>query len=379
MKIAIFTDTFAPDINGVARTLKRFTDYLRDHRIEYRVFAPESSKKVYSDNIYRFKSLKLFFYPDCKLAFPKMPQVKAELQRFQPDIIHVATPFNMGLCGLYYAKKLNIPIVGSYHTDFDKYLAFYDLQFLKKFLWKYMHWFHRPLRKIFVPSLDTKESLQKHGFTNLSIWTHGVDHSIFRPDVNFQAVRQKYNIQTKHILLYVGRIAPEKDVRLLPEIAEMLPEEVRNDVHWLVVGDGPIKQELEDKAPANMTFTGFLTGDDLVQAYAASDLFIFPSTTETFGNVVLESLACGTPVVAANAGGVRTIIQHGVTGLLCEEKDVKGFADSITQLIKNKDQRLQLAENGKNYALTQTWDAIFENLLYEYEEAIKPNTQVNPA
>src|SRR5699024_8475132 len=115
---------------------------------------------------------------------------------------------------------------------------------------------------------------------------------------------------------YVGRIAMEKDVHFLPDIANMLPDHIKDDVHWLIVGDGPLKRHLEKEAPANMTFTGFIEGLDLAHIYAASDLFVFPSSSETFGNVVLESLACGTPVIGTDAGGVKTIIQNGVTGWL---------------------------------------------------------------
>jgi glycosyltransferase involved in cell wall biosynthesis len=153
MKIAIFTDTFYPDINGVARTLKRLTSYFEEKNIAFKIFAPDSQSHEYSStNIHFFKSRSFFLYPECRLAFPNLLDIKSALQNFSPDLIHVATPFNIGLCGVYYAKKLNIPLVGSYHTNFDDYLHYYDLQFLSKIHWKYMHWFHRTCRKLFVPS-----------------------------------------------------------------------------------------------------------------------------------------------------------------------------------------------------------------------------------
>ncbi|MGZ4161429.1 MAG: glycosyltransferase, partial [Neobacillus sp.] len=153
MRIAIFTDTFHPDINGVARTLKQFTAYLEDQNIAYKIFAPDSHSNEYvSTHIHRFKSFSFFLYPECRLAFPNLLRIRSELQDFSPDIIHVVTPFNIGFAGVYLAKKLNIPLVGSYHTNFDYYLQFYDLQFLSKILWKYMSWFHRPCKKLFVPS-----------------------------------------------------------------------------------------------------------------------------------------------------------------------------------------------------------------------------------
>lgn len=371
MKIAIFTDTFAPDVNGVAKTLKRFTDFLSDKGLEYKVFAPKSaSQSIYSSDIYRFKSLPLFLYPECRFAFPNMLHVREELIQFKPDIIHVATPFNVGLCGLHYAKKLNIPLVGSYHTDFDKYLEYYDLQFLTKVLWRYMRWFHRPMRKIYVPSIDTKETLKKHGFMNIDIWSRGIDCSTFHPNFDRGAMLSRYGIKEKHVLLYVGRIAPEKDVVLLPDIHNSLPERVREDVHWLIVGDGPNQEELRKMAPENMTFTGFLSGQELAHVYAASDLFVFPSPTETFGNVVLEAIASGTPAIVANAGGVRTIVKHQRTGMLCEEKDIKGFAKAITELLLDRKRRREMGLNGRQYALTQTWDSIFEALLKGYEDSI---------
>ncbi|ART77720.1 glycosyltransferase family 4 protein [Sutcliffiella horikoshii] len=373
MKIAIFTDTFAPDVNGVAKTLKRFTNYLDNKGLEYRVFAPESTNKdLFSSQVHRFASLPFFLYPECRLALPNMLSVKAELLKFKPDLIHVATPFNIGLCGLHYAKKLDIPVVGSYHTDFDKYLEYYDLQFLTKVLWSYMRWFHRPLRKIFVPSTDTQNHLNKHGITNTAIWPRGVDCSIFYPRTSSQLLKNKFNIKEKHILTYVGRLAPEKDVTLLPKIQASLPPSIRHDVHWLIVGDGPLKQELHKDAPDNMSFAGFQSGQNLAEIYAGSDVFVFPSPTETFGNVVLESLASGTPVVGANAGGVKTIINQGVTGHLCNQNDAVSFASAITSLIEDDEKREQMGYAGRHYALEQSWDTIFERLLQDYKAALEP-------
>jgi glycosyltransferase involved in cell wall biosynthesis len=372
VKIAIFTDTFAPDVNGVARTLKRFTAYLEKKQIEYRVFAPVSSgEDLFSSHVHRFVSLPFFLYPECRIALPNMISVKAELQKFQPDIIHVATPFNIGLCGLHFAKKLNIPVVGSYHTDFDKYLEYYDLQFLTKFLWAYMRWFHRPLRKIFVPSLDTQEHLKKHGFTNTSIWPRGVDCNLFHPETPSSSIKEKFHIKEKYIISFVGRLAPEKDVLLLPAIEAALPQHIREHTHWLIVGDGPLKQDLMKQAPSNMTFAGFRSGSELTEIYAASDLFVFPSATETFGNVVLESLACGTPVIGADAGGVRTIIENGVTGILCPEKNIEAFSKAIASLLYDSSLRKEMGVAGRQYANLQSWDAIFERLLYNYRNALQ--------
>ncbi|WP_456277921.1 glycosyltransferase family 4 protein [Bacillus sp. AK128] len=372
MKIAIFTDTYTPQVNGVAKTLKRFTDFLEQEGHECIVFTPDCSDQLdhYSTHIHRFTSLPFFLYPECRLAIPNMNQVKQQLLKFQPDLIHVATPFNVGLCGIHYAKKLNIPLVGSYHTDFNQYLDYYELPFLAPLLWKYMRWFHRSFLKIFVPSLETKEQLKRQGFTNLYLWSRGVDSTLFKPNPLSSTIREQYQIKEKYILSYVGRLAPEKDIQTLSETIRSLPNHLQKQIHWLIVGDGPLKEELANQVPANVTFTGYLNGESLASIYSASDLFVFPSPTETFGNVVLEALACGTPVIGANSGGVKTIVSPGKTGILCEPRQIDSFVQAIDELLSNDTKRLQMSKAARQYALTQNWNAIFNDLLYEYETTI---------
>jgi len=371
MKIAIFTDTFYPDINGVAKTLKRLTNYLEDQGIAFKIFAPDSySNEYHSTNIHLFKSRSFFLYPECRLAFPNLLHIKSELKTFSPDLIHVATPFNIGLCGVYFAKKLNIPLVGSYHTNFEDYLHYYHLHFLSKFHWNYMHWFHQTCRKLFVPSLETHLQLKHHGFSNLEIWPRGVDCQLYHPHYDKNTVHNLYSIKERYLLTYVGRLAPEKDIKTLMSVAKSIPAELNVKLHWLIVGDGPLRKELEAQAAENMTFTGFLNEKSLAEVYSASDLFVFPSPTETFGNVVLESLASGTPVIGAKAGGVKNIIKAGVTGYLCRPGNVQEFSDAIIKILCNDGLREQMARAGRDYALTQRWDRIFEVLIWHYTNVI---------
>jgi glycosyltransferase involved in cell wall biosynthesis len=371
MKIAIFTDTFYPDINGVARTLKRLTDYLQKNHISYKVFAPRSNSTEYvSSHIHRFQSLPFFLYPECKLAIPNFAHIKKEIHQFAPDLIHVATPFNMGLTGVYFAKKQNIPLVGSYHTDFDQYLKYYDMEFLEKWVWQYMPWFHRSFEKLFVPSLETLLQLKKRNFHSLDIWPRGVDCQLFHPRYNQNVVREKYKITKKYILTFVGRLAPEKDIKTLLTIAQSLPVELEEKVQWLIVGDGPLRDELKRNVPKNMLLTGYLKGEELAEVYCSSDLFVFPSPTETFGNVVLEALASSTPVIAANSGGVKNIIQSGLTGYLCEPGDAIGFSETIKHILDHDSKRKQMAFEGRQYALSQDWNKIFDQLVHSYLSVI---------
>ncbi|MGF2714076.1 glycosyl transferase [Bacillus mycoides] len=372
MRVAIFTDTFTPQVNGVAKTLERLTKYFQKENIAYSVFAPQhTAEDNFVTNVNKMRSIPLtILYPECRFAFPT-PRIKRELLAFKPDIIHIATPFNMGLCGLYYAKKLNIPVVGSYHTDFDAYLRYYKIEFLSNMLWNYLSWFHSHMQKNFVPSPETLHQLKKKGFQQLYIWGRGVDCTLFHPTYNKDLFRKKYNITAKYVLSYVGRLAPEKDIDTLQTLIQTTNKE-RDDIHWLIAGDGPLAKGLHENVPkTNVTFTGYLQGVDLAEAYASSDLMVFPSTTETFGNVVLESLACGTPVIGANSGGVKNIITDGKTGVLCEPKNEDSFLSSIYELLNNEEMRKQMSLDAHSYATTQSWDEISNNLLMHYDDVIQ--------
>ena len=372
MRVAIFTDTFTPQVNGVAKTLERLTKYFQKENIAYSVFAPQhTAEDNFVTNVNKMRSIPLtILYPECRFAFPT-PRIKRELLAFKPDIIHIATPFNMGLCGLYYAKKLNIPVVGSYHTDFDAYLRYYKIEFLSNMLWNYLRWFHSHMQKNFVPSPETLHQLKKKGFQQLYIWGRGVDCTLFHPTYNKDLFRKKYNITAKYILSYVGRLAPEKDIDTLQTLIQTTNKE-RDDIHWLIAGDGPLAKDLHENVPkTNVTFTGYLQGTDLAEAYASSDLMVFPSTTETFGNVVLESLACGTPVIGANSGGVKNIITDGKTGILCEPKNADSFLSSIYELLNNEEMRKQMSLDAHSYATTQSWDEISSDLLMHYDDVIQ--------
>jgi glycosyltransferase involved in cell wall biosynthesis len=376
MKIAIFTDTFVPDVNGVARTLKRYTEYLEKNGHSYIVFAPESTVETkFSNHIYRFSSLPFFLYPECRLALPRLHQIKAELHQFKPDLIHIATPFNMGLCGLHYAKKWNIPHVGSYHTNFDQYLSYYDLQVLSRFFWKYMHWFHKSFQKIFAPSEETMNELINKNFQNVSLWKRGVDCSNFSPSFATPDVKKNLSLKEDcHLLLYVGRLAPEKDLKSLLKAAEH-PLLAKKSIHWLIVGDGPMKSFLENHSPSNMTIAGYKKGRELSEIYASSDLFVFPSPTETFGNAALEALASGTPAICVNSGGVKNVVSHGQTGFLTEPNQPEELAKHISILLEHAELRKTLSTNARDYALTQSWDTILGDLLLECEEIAYPKEE----
>ncbi|AEI39321.1 glycosyltransferase family 4 protein [Paenibacillus mucilaginosus] len=379
MRVALFTDTFVPDVNGVAKTLGRWVKYLEARGAQCRVFAPQSPAAAEADQwmVERFYSIPFSLYPECRMAIPNPMNLKKALKAFSPDLIHLATPFNLGLVGLHYARRKGIPAVASYHTHFDQYLAYYKLQWMEPMLWKYMLWFHQDCRRIFVPSHSTMKHLQNKGLKELEIWSRGVDVKRFHPVVNREEVLRTCNIPPeKFVLLYVGRLAVEKSVDLLFSTFDSLPEPIRSRAHLAVAGDGPLLRPLQEQyaARSDVTFTGFREGKALSDLYAAADLFLFPSATETFGNVVLEAMASGTPVVGADAGGVADTVRHGSTGILCRPGSLSDFVEAVERLYNNPSQRAELAGAARAYSLEQSWDSIFDRLYASCREVLAAGT-----
>lgn len=380
MRIAIFSDTYVPEINGVARTLNRFTEYLDKQGIEYRLFVPESSTPVPTvPQVQRFASIPFLLYSECRLALPNPLHIRQTLDEFKPTLIHIATPFNLGLYGVRYGKKHGIPMVASYHTNFDDYLDYYHLTFMQKWLWKYMNWFHRPFEKVYVPSQSTKDKLITNKIHDeIELWGRGINHELYSPakrsNVFFE---EQFQIKEKNILLYVGRIAHEKDIHIVLDTFYSLPESIKEETHLVVVGDGPLFRLLSEQHQTNITWTGFMEGERLAKVYASSDLFLFPSPTETFGNVVLEALSSGLPVIGANAGGVQHLINHGVNGFLCKPKSVKEFAYYTAMLLENAPLRTTFSSEGHKFARKFSWDEIFEQLIKSFTAILMKKKQIS--
>ncbi|ULL18970.1 glycosyltransferase family 1 protein [Paenibacillus sp. H1-7] len=371
MKVALFTDTFLPDVNGVAKTLGRWIHFLESKGAECKVFAPDgdSGNASSSKRVERFYSIPFLLYPECRMAIPNPIQLKKKLAAFSPDLIHVATPFNLGLVGLHYAKKNRVPLVASYHTHFDQYLSYYKLQWMEPMLWKYMLWFHQECQKIYVPSRSTMNHLQEKGLKNLEIWSRGVEAKQFQPVVDRTRIWQQYDISPgKFVILFVGRLAPEKSVDVLMDTFAALSEDVRASSHLVITGDGPLYKPLLEQCGAmlDVTFTGFKQGKDLADLYAAADVFLFPSSTETFGNVVLEAMASGTAVIGSAAGGVKDNIVHCETGMLCKPGDISEFVHAVELLYHNEEYRSNISMAGRQYSLQQSWEHIFNGLYESY-------------
>ncbi|ASA20476.1 glycosyltransferase family 4 protein [Paenibacillus donghaensis] len=367
MRLALFTDTFLPQTNGVALTLSRLTGHLNRRGIEHLLFTPKSAPEdSYPDPVRPLASIPFIMYPECRLALPSMSVIRRQLDAFKPDLLHMATPFNIGLCGLRYAHRHNLPHVVSYHTHFDRYLDYYRMRRIVPLYWKYMKWFHRSCDATFAPSQETIGALQEQGFERVKLWSRGVDCRLFSPARRSAEVRERYGITAPLLLLYVGRVAPEKDISTLAAAMRQLPESLQSQVHWLIVGDGPLLPELRTEAPPNVTFAGYKHGEELAQLYASADLFVFPSSTETFGNVVLEAMASGLPVIAANAGGVRDLVVPGQSGSLFEPRNPQALVEEICMLSSQPERLTALGAESRRLALGRSWEQVFDRLIGDY-------------
>lgn len=382
MRIAYFTDTFYPEINGVTNTLNNLTAFLDREKIEYLIFAPDYDNGAAEEtrsHIIRFKGIRPIIYPNCRLALPNHKKVKDAITAFNPDVIHITTELTIGMVGLRVARELSIPIVMSYHTNYDKYLKFYDYEHLRRPLWKYIKWFHSFAKINLCPSKATMAELEALGFNNLDIWSRGIDSGLFNPKNRRENLREQLGGKDKMIFLYVGRIAREKGLDTLAKAIRLFNKKYEDNAVFVFTGDGPFINELKEFNIPNAVFTGFKQKDELSQIYSSCDVFTFPSGTETFGNVVLEAMASGLPVICCNSGGITDFTFHLENAYVYNYKNVKGLAQAMTELMENSELRERLRDNALATAKLHGWNSIFDGLLSQYESVAKEPSEATSA
>ena len=375
MKIAIFSDTYFPQINGVTNTLDKLIKYFEAKNIKYKVFVPQYYDDNEDDNTERFHSLKFFLYPECRLALPNIFRISQSLAEFKPDIIHLMTEFNMGLVGMIYGKRHNIPTISNYTTNFSQYTEYYNLEFLKQPIWDYMKWFHNQNSITLCPSNEAQKLLNRNDINNTSLFSRGIDSHRFNPEFRNDMLRKKLGTENKITFLYVGRVAFEKDMDVLKESYNSIKEKYKNTA-LIITGDGPYLGKCKEMFPEDTIYTGFKKGKELAEIYASSDIFVCPSSTETFGNVILEAMASGLAVIGADAGGIREIISHRQNGLKFSAKNSIELTCCMQELIENKNLKDYVKTKGLKFAQSRTWDKIIDNLFDIYCETLKENKYI---
>ncbi|MBN7773582.1 glycosyltransferase family 4 protein [Clostridium aminobutyricum] len=370
MKVALFTDTFLPQINGVTNTLNKLIQYYEATGIEYKIFVPKYDMELQDHNIERFYSIKFFLYTENRVTFPNVFKISSILSNFQPDIIHIMTEFNMGMAGMNYGKRHGIPTISNYTTNFSQYSDYYGVHFLKQPIWNYMKWFHTQNDITLCPSMAAQKLLKSQGIYNTKIFSRGIDFKSFHPMYRSNQLREQLGISDKITFLYVGRVSYEKDLDILSKSYQEIRQKYKDRVAMIITGEGPYLEKCKQIFPNDTIFTGFRKGKDLSEIYASCDIFVCPSSTETFGNVVLEAMASGLPVIGADAGGVGEIIQQGVTGLKFSERNFDELTRCMDELAGNMDFRDYLKANGREFAINRSWEKIFDGLIDIYQDIL---------
>ena len=333
MKIAFFTETFLPKVDGIVTRLTKTIESLTKTGDEVIIFCPEGCPDEFMGaKVIGVPAMPLPLYPELKLGLPGAA-VSDALDSFKPDLIHVVNPAVLGLGGIWLAKTNGIPLVASYHTHLPKYLEHYGMGMLEPLLWELLKAAHNQALLNLCTSTAMVKELSEKGIQNTALWQRGVDTDTFRPDLRKNTMRKKLLGKFSDegaLLIYVGRLSAEKQIERIKPVLDALPK-----ARLALVGDGPYRNQLEkifDGSPT--TFVGYLAGEELASAYASGDAFLFPSSTETLGLVLLEAMAAGCPVVGANKGGIPDIITDGINGCLYDPDGDNNGTESLIHLQK---------------------------------------------
>jgi glycosyltransferase involved in cell wall biosynthesis len=372
MRIAIFTETFLPKVDGIVTRLKHTVEHLHNFGNEVCVFCPDGGLSEYKGvQVKGVSGFPLPLYPELKLAFPR-PSIREAVESFNPDLIHVVNPAVLGLAGIYYSKSLNVPLVASYHTHLPKYLEHYNLGMLEGVLWELLKAMHNQAAINLCTSSAMQSELTEHDIERVEVWQRGVDTELFRPDLRSDEMRSRLTqgYTDRHpeapILIYIGRLSAEKEIDRIKPVLEAIP-----GARLALVGDGPYREELKKHFEGTAThFVGYLGGEELGAAYASADAFIFPSRTETLGLVLLEAMAAGCPVIAANAGGIPDIVTDGVNGFMFDPADERGAIVATQKLLGMKAERELLRQNARVEAERWGWEASTQQLERYYLEVL---------
>ncbi|PMB00335.1 glycosyl transferase [Fischerella thermalis CCMEE 5198] len=369
MRIALFTETFLPKVDGIVTRLRHTIEHLQSSGDEVLVICPDGGITEYKGaKIYGVSGFPLPLYPELKMALPR-PAIGYILEQFQPDIIHVVNPAVLGLAGIFYSKVLDIPLVASYHTHLPQYLQHYGLGMLEGLLWELLKAGHNQAALNLCTSTAMMEELTAHGIERVNLWQRGVDTETFHPSLVSEEMRSRLsqNHPDSPLLLYVGRLSAEKEIERIKPILEAIPA-----ARLALVGDGPHRQALEKHfANTNTHFVGYLVGKELASAFASADAFIFPSRTETLGLVLLEAMAAGCPVVAARSGGIPDIVTDGVNGyLFAPDAGDEGAIAATLRLLEMKQERESIRQNARREAERWGWAAATRQLQDYYQKVI---------
>lgn len=372
-RIALFAGAYNHIADGVSLTLNRLVEYLESRGAEVRVFAPTDGDPAldHAGTLVPVPSVPLPGRSEYRLSLGLSSTVRRELEAFDPTLYHIATPDFAGRQALNRAQSTGTPVVASYHTHFSSYLKYYNLELLETPLWSYLRSFYNQCQQVYVPTNAIAEVLRGQGIdSELRLWPRGVNTGQFSPTHRSRSWREAHGIgENEVVVAFVSRLVWEKGIDVYADVIERL-EHLDVPCKSLIVGDGPAREDLESRLP-EACFTGFLEGDALATAYASSDVFLFPSDTETFGNVTLEAMASGLPTICADAAGSRDLVDEGETGRLCEPGNVEAFTKATRDLVLNASRRHRMSGAARERAQNFTWEKVLRQMDRYYDQLLE--------
>jgi glycosyltransferase involved in cell wall biosynthesis len=380
IRVALFTEVLKENVDGVTHTLYKMIERIPKEKFDFLFITPfpPSNKAKFPYPIVECRSMHLPQYKHYRLAIPYYDsKLQKALKRYRPDIIHFVSPSFLGHFALRYALANNIPVVSTYHTHFPMYVGYYlkhiplVVGFANKIIVPWiLRYFYNRCDLVYVPTRPVLEDLIELGIQpeRLTIWARGVDMKIFNPGKRDIPMIEKMCGKNTLRILFVSNLNWIKEIRTIMGIYKKITK-LYPGVKMIITGDGPQKAYMEKHMPGAV-FTGKLLNTDLAKIYASSDIFLFPSITETFGNVVLEALASGLPVVAAARGGPLGIVREGETGLFARPKNVDDFCGKLRYLIDNPSVLRRMSKKASAYARTQSWDAICREMFASYVKIV---------
>lgn len=378
LRLAIVTETYPPEVNGVALSLSRFVEGLSELNHEIQLVRPrqESDSKRDLDNGIEevlTTGLPIPKYPNLKMGLPAKKRLVGQWTTHRPDLVHIVTEGPLGWSALEAARKLKIPVSSDFRTNFHSYSQHYGIGWLKKPIVGYLRKFHNRTALTTVPTEHMRRELSSIGFRNVRVLSRGVNASLFSPDKRSEALRASWGCTGDDlVMVHVGRLAAEKNLDLLIQCYRTLRE--RDDrVRLVLVGDGPERDALAALLP-EVVFTGIKTGEDLAAHYASADLFVFPSKTETFGNVTLEAMASGLPVVAFDYAAAAQYVTPEI-GALAPNDSNRLFLEGCIRLHARYHQDRaafnQMGSASRKRAMQESWPMVvgsFESMLLDVAE-----------
>lgn len=358
MRICIVTESFLPQVNGVTNSVLRILEHLESEGHRALVVAPSGSIEQYRGfPVIQMPSLHLRKFGDIRVAMP-VTRVMKQIFEFKPDVIHLASPALMGYLVARRANNLNIPTIGVFQTDLAGFAKHYGLGLTKNAIWSWISKIHRSVDRTLAPSNRSCEDLERISVRQIYLWQRGVNTFQFNPE------KRELNSypRAKRVVGYVGRLASEK------RVIDLKPLASRSDIELVIVGHGPAESELRRAIP-EARFTGFLSGEELARTLANFDVFIHTGPNETFCQAVQEALSSGVPAIAANQGGPRDLIKHGVNGYLIDTSNPNELNSAVTKLL-HPSNWANFAENARKSVEHRSWKSVMDELMQHYQEAI---------